>query len=200
MAWYSYTLALPVEVSLASSLNAHSDLTGYYSEDCFFVHTSSRNGAMLGLLSEILQEDQSQAESYLLKDFVKLEGQAIEQARTDIACLLERIQQDPARVSEATKTSYMPYLTLHSAEFEPIEAEYVYPSDALIRDGFYYRYPPSQVLQALANAQVSSNPNLPHDPDGESLEYLFTFLKSHLWLLQNTDPAKEVLIYGELNL
>jgi len=199
MAWYSYTLALPVDLNIAKTVNDASALTGYYSEDSPFVHTSSHNGAMLGLLSQIFALYQPQTDFYLLQDFAKLEGQALEKAKQEITQLLERIQQEPVLVSEATKTPYTPYLTLQTEGFEPIAAELVYPSDALIREGFFYEYPPEQVRQALFKAQVSTYPDLPHDPDGESLEYLFCLLKSHLWLLQAIDPSTHVLCYGELN-
>lgn len=199
MAWYSYTLALPVDLETGKTLNDASALTGYYREDGPFVHTSSRNGVMLGLLSQIFALYQPQADCYLLQDFAKLEGPELQFASEGLTQLLERIQQDPALVSEATKTPHTPYLTLQTEGFEPIAAELVYPTDALIRDGFYYEYPPEQVLRALLSAEVSNNPNLPHDPDGESLEYLFCLLKSHLWLLQVTDPSTHVLCYGELN-
>jgi len=199
MAWYSYTLALPVDLKTAKTVNDASALTGLYSEDCPFVHTSSRNGAMLGLLAQIYALYLPQSDFYLLRDFALLEGQALEKAKQAISELLARIQQNPALVSEATKTPYTPYLTLQTDGFEPLEAELVYPSDALILEGFFYGYPPEDVLQALHKALVSSHPDLPHDPDGESLEYLFCLLKSHLWLLQAINPSTHVLCYGELN-
>ncbi len=199
MAWYSYTLALPVDLNTAKSFDDASALTGFYSEDSPFVHTSSRNGAMLGLLAQIFAIYQPQTDFYLLQDFAQLQGPALEKAKQAITELLARIQQDPTWVSEATKTPYTPYLTLQTEGFEPLEAELVYPPDALIREGFFYEYPPEKVIQALHNAQVSTYPDLPHDPDGESLEYLFCLLKSHLWLLQAIDPSTHVLCYGELN-
>jgi hypothetical protein len=199
MAWYSYTLALPVDLNTVKTVDDAAVLTGLYSADSPFVHTSSRNGAMLGLLSQIYTLYLPQASFYLLQDFAKLEGPALEKAKQAITELLARIQQNPALVSEATKTPYTPYLTLQTDGFEPLEAELVYPPEALIREGFFYEYPPEKVIQALHKAEVSSHPDLPHDPDGESLEYLFCLLKSHLWLLQAIDPSTHVLCYGELN-
>lgn len=199
MAWYSYTLAVPVDLNEAQTVAASSDLTGLYQPEVPFVHTSSRNGVMLGLLSQIYDIYQPQRKPYLLQDFVKLEGQEIQRSCQDITQLLARIEQEPSLVSEATKTPYTPYITLQTEGFEPVAAEWVYPSQAVIQDGFFYEYPPAQVSKALFKAQVSSYPDLAHDPDGESLEYLFCFLKSHLWLLQQIDPKQQVLFYGELN-
>ncbi len=199
MAWYSYTLALPVDLNEAKTVAVSSDLTGIYQPDVPFVYTSSRNGVMLGLLSRIYDIYQPQRKPYLLQDFVQLERQEIQRSYQEITQLLARIAQQPSLVSEATKTPYTPYVTLQTEGFEPVAAEWVYPSQAVIQDGFFYEYPPEQVSKTLLKAQASSSPDLAHDPDGESLEYLFCFLKSHLWLLQQIDPNRQALFYGELN-
>jgi hypothetical protein len=199
MAWYSYTLAMAVDLQQATSITTANQISSLYNEASLFVHTASRNGVLLARLAQIINLCKPESDCYLLKDFAKLEGEQLEWANQEITQLLTLIQQAPERVSEATKSPYTPFLALKTEGFEPLAAELVYPADALIEDGFFYEYPPEKVKQALEKTQAASNPDLPHDPDGESLEYVFSFLKSHLWLLQSLDSAKQALFYGELN-
>lgn len=199
MAWYSYTLAMAVDLQHATSISDANSITSHYDEKSCFVHTSSRNGVLLARLAQILNVYEPQSECYLLKDFAKLEGQQLELAIQQITQLLKRISQEPEGVSEATKSRYSPFITLQTEGFEPLEMEMVYPSDGLIRDGFFYPYPPEKVTEILEKARAASYTELPYDPDGESLAYLFCFLKSHLWLLQSIDPSRQALLYGELN-
>lgn len=199
MAWYSYTLAMAIDLPQAASISDANSITSHYDEESRFVHTSSRNGVLLATLAEILNVYQPQSECYLLKDFAKLEGQQLELAIQQITQLLERIHQAPEGVSEATKSPYSPFITLQTEGFEPLAMEMVYPSDGLIRDGFFYEYPPEKVIEMLEKASPASYPDLPYDPEGESLTYLFCFLKSHLWLLKLIDPSRQALLYGELN-
>jgi hypothetical protein len=172
MAWYSYTLAMAVDLPQAASISDANSITSSYDEASRFVHTSSRNGVLLATLAEILNVYEPQSECYLLKDFAKLEGQQLELAIQQITQLLERINQVPEGVSEATRSPYSPFVTLQTEGFEPLEMEMVYPSDGLIRDGFFYPYPPEKVIEMLEKASPASYPDLPYDPEGESLERL----------------------------
>ncbi len=135
---------------------------------------------------------------YLGRKLARLQGVDLARALAHIEALLACIETNPAVVLEATKTPYTPHVFLHSKEFAPLPAEMVYPGDAVIRDGYVFEYTEDEVRQMLRAATASENPQPGNDDDGESLEYVFNFLKSHQCLLKRAIEADLTVICGEL--
>ena len=88
---------------------------------------------------------------------------------------------------------------LLSKEFKPQPAEIVYPSDAIIKGGYVLQYTEDEVRRLLNGAVASDDPRPHHDDDGETLEYVFNFLQSHLQLLRLAIDSRLVIVYGEMN-
>ncbi|MFN7966199.1 MAG: hypothetical protein U0V87_10985 [Acidobacteriota bacterium] len=199
MAWYSYTLAFAIPADDAAKISDAAALQSAWSEGTPFIHTASRNGTLLATLQAICTQWQRGDGLYLHRNFARLERNDIDAALAEVKALLDSIDNNPSIVVEATKVSYTPTITLHSAGFQPLQAEMVYPSDAVIKDGYVYLHTEDQVRKLLGEAVASQNPCPVGDDDGESLEYVFGFLKSHLRLLQMAAEEKLVVVYGELN-
>jgi len=199
MAWYSYTLACAAKPIDGASITDAQSIAEACAQDSPMVSTASRNGTLLATLRKIVEAYGWGGDLYLLRAFAKLDSNEIKAAIDSISNLLDQIDQNPALVSEATKIAYNPAVSLLSKEFEPIQAKLAYPSDAAIKEGFYYAHPPENVKELLHKATATEDPMPAEDPEGEGLEYVFGFLKSQLWLLQVADASKLMLLYGELN-
>lgn len=124
---------------------------------------------------------------------------AVQQAAFQIEALLGEMAGNPALVVEATKEPYQPTLTIHAEGFEPLPAEMVYPSDSIIKDGWVYNYSEEQVQRLLEQSCASQTPCPQDDDDGESLAFVFNFLKSHLALLRFAAESGRFVVYGETN-
>jgi hypothetical protein len=198
MAWYSHMLAFAIS-------NDHPDadpqtlLDAPIGEFDRFVYAPSRNGCVLWMLGRICEQVENGKNLYLLKDTCLLQHQAIKQAIAQLEALIQEIALNPALVVEALKEPYQPNLTLHAKGFEPLAAQLVYPDDAIIKDGWVYTYTEQQVRQLLDQSCASQTPCPEGDDDGESLLYVFNFLKSHLSLLQFAAQAGKVVVYRENN-
>ncbi len=123
----------------------------------------------------------------------------MEHSATQLEALINEIESNPALVVEATKDPYQPTLTLHAEGFEPLPAQLVYPSDAIIKDGWVYNHTEEQVQRLLSQSCASQTPCPDDDDDGESLSFVFNFLRSHLSLLRFAAQAGKVVVYGETN-
>lgn len=158
----------------------------------------SRNGVLLATVCAINDQCALRSGLYLGQKLARLQGVDLAKALEHVEALLECIDKNPGVVLEATKTPHTPHVFLHSKEFAPLPAEMVYPSDAIIRDGYVIHYTEDQVRQKLRDATASENPQPSHDDDGESLEYVFNFLKSHRRLLKLAIESDLTVVYGEL--
>jgi hypothetical protein len=136
---------------------------------------------------------------YLLEDACLLQHEAMKHSVSQIEALINEIELNPALVIEATKDPYQPTITLHAKGFELLPAQLVYPSDAIIKDGWVYNYTEEQVRRFLDQSCASQTPCPEGDDDGESLSYVFNFLKSHLSLLRFAAQSGKVVVYGETN-
>ncbi len=198
MAWYSHTLAFAIS-------DGHPDadpgtlLDVPIGEFDRFVYAPSRNGCVLWMLGRICEQALNGKNLYLLEDPCLLQHQAIKQSTAQLETLIQEIALNPALVVEALKEAYQPAITLHTEGFEPLAAQLVYLSDAIIKDGWVYTYTEQQVQQLLDQSCASQTPCPESDDDGESLLYVFNFLKSHLSLLQFATQAGKVVVYRENN-
>ncbi len=86
-----------------------------------------------------------------------------------------------------------------ASQIEPLPAEMVYPGDAIIKDGWVYNHTEEQVLRLLDQSCASQTPCPDGDDDGESLAFVFNFLKSHLALLHLAAGSGRFVVYGEMN-
>jgi hypothetical protein len=160
------------------------------------VYTSSRNGALERQLQDICEQSTSGAGLYALRNFVVLQGEALVQAMHQLQALLAEIDADPQIVREATKGRHQPSITLQAEGFQPLQAEIVYPEDAVIEHGWVYYYAADQVRRLLRDAATGKDPQPPGDDDGESLQYVFGMLKSHLALLREAHRQGLTAVYA----
>jgi hypothetical protein len=200
MAWYSHTLAFAISGDQAEvDADPRQILDGHKGDFDHFVYAPSRNGCLLWRLGCICKQASNGKNLYLLEDTCLLQHEAIKHSATQLEALINEIELNPALVVEATKEPYQPTITLHTEGFEPLPAQLVYPSDAIIKDGWVYNYTEEQVRCLLAQSCASQTPCPEGDDDGESLSYVFNFLKSHLSLLCFAAQSGKVVVYGETN-
>ncbi len=200
MAWYSHTLAYAISGDQAGvDADPRKLLDGHKGDFDHFVYAPSRNGCLLARLNCICKQASNGKNLYLLEDACLLQQNAIKHSASQIESIIKEIELNPALVVEATKEPYQPNITLHAKGFEPLPAQLVYPSDAIIKDGWVYNYTEEQVQRFLDQSCASQTPCPDGDDDGESLSYVFNFLKSHLSLLHIAAQPGKVVVYGETN-
>lgn len=200
MAWISHTLAFAITADQADvGADPRSLLDGPKRAMDRFVYAPSRNGCVLWRLGRICEQARHGKNLYLLENTCLLQHAAVQQAALQIEALLGEMAGNPALVVEATKDPYQPTLTIHAEGFEPLPTEMVYPSDAIIRDGWVYNYSEEQVQRLLDQSYASQTPCPDGDDDGESLAFVFNFLKSHLALLRFAAEAGRCVVFGEMN-
>lgn len=200
MAWYSHTLAFATSGDKAEvAADPRKLLDGHKGDFDHFVYAPSRNGCLLSQLDCICKQASNGKNLYLLEDACLIQHDAIKRSAFQIEALIDEIVLNPVLVVESTKEPYQPSITLHAKGFEPLPAQLVYPSDAIIKDGWVYNYTEEQVRRFLDQSCASQTPCPEGDDDGESLLYVFNFLKSHLSLLRFAAQSGEVVVYGETN-
>lgn len=200
MAWYSHTLAFAISGDQAEvDADPRRLLDGHTGDFDHFVYAPSRNGCLLWRLDCICKQASNGKNLYLLEDACLLQHEAIEHSASQIEALINEVELNPDLVVEATKDLYQPTITLHTEGFEPLAAQLVYASDAIIKDGWVYNYTAEQVRRFLVQSSASQTPCPEDDDDGESLLYVFNFLKSHLSLLRFAAQSGQVVVYGETN-
>lgn len=200
MAWISHTLAFAITADQADvGADPRTLLDGPKRAMDQFVYAPSRNGCVLWRLGRICEQARHGKNLYLLEDACLLQHAAVQQAALQIEALIDEMAGNPALVVEATKDPYQPTLTIHAEGFEPLPAEMVYPSDAIIKDGWVYNHTQEQVLRLLEQSGASQTPCPDGDDDGESLAFVFNFLKSHLALLRLAAGSGRFVVYGEMN-
>ena len=199
MAWYSYTLAMVLPPDRLDPAVAPKDLLAKQADLKLMVHTASRSGALLEVLRNIWRAARRSDALYLLAEEAVLNGADVQRAISQIEALLAEIEASPRIVLEATKDAYSPATMVRAEGFEPLHAQLVYPDSATVEDGWVYFYTEAQVREKLSTALISDNPCPAHDDDGQSLEYVFGFLKSHLALLRHANQNDHSLVYAELN-
>lgn len=200
MAWYSHTLAFAISGDQAEvEADPRKLLDGHAGNFDRFVYAPSRNGCLLWRLGCICKLASNGSNLYLLEDACLIQHEAAKHAASKIEALINEIELNPGLVVEAMKERYQPNITLHAEGFEPLPAQLVYPSDAIIKDGWVYNYSEDQVRRFLDQSCASQTPCPEGDDDGESLSYVFSFLKSHLSLLRFAEHSGKVVVYGETN-
>ena len=200
MAWYSHTLAFATSGDQTEvTADPRELLNGHTGDFEHFVYAPSRNGCLLWRLDSICKQATNGKNLYLLEDAYLLQHKALEHSASQIEALINEIELNPDLVVEATKEPYQPNIMLHTEGFEPLAAQLVYPSDAIIKDGWVYNYTTEQVLRFLVQSSASQTPCPENDDDGESLIFVFNFLKSHLSLLRFAAESGQVVVYGETN-
>ncbi len=200
MAWYSHTLAFTIaRDQVEPGAEPRKLLDGHKGDFDHFVYAPSRNGCLISRLGGICAHASNGRDLYLLEAVCLIHHEAIRQSAAQIEALIDEIALNPALVVEATKEPYQPNITLHTKGFEPLPAQLVYPSDAIIKDGWVYNYTEEQVRCFLEQSCASQTPCPEDDDDGESLSYVFNFLKSHLSLLRLAAQSGKVVVYGETN-
>lgn len=200
MAWISHTLAFAITADQADlGADPRTLLDGPKREMDQFVYAPSRNGCVLWRLGRICEQARHGKNLYLLENACLLQHAAVQQAAFQIEALLGEMAGNPALVVQATKEPYQPTLTIHAEGFEPLLAEMVYPSDSIIKDGWVYNYSEEQVQRLLEQSCASQTPCPQDDDDGESLAFVFNFLKSHLALLRFAAESGRFVVYGETN-
>jgi hypothetical protein len=200
MAWYSHSLGYAISADqVGVGADARQLLDSHRGDFDHFVYAPSRNGCLLLRLDQICKQASNGGNLYLLEDACLLQQNAIKGAALQLEALINEIALNPALVVEATKEPYQPNITLHTKGFEPQPAVLVYPADAIIEDGWIYNHSEEQVRRLMEHASASRTPCPDGDDDGESLPYVFNFLKSHLSLLRFAAQSGQIVVYGETN-
>lgn len=199
MAWESHTVAFAIS---SDGINADSDpqeLLATSGDSKHFVYAPSRNGCLLWRLDNICKQASQGKNLYLLENICLLNHESIADCASQIEALLQEIASNPGLVVEATKERYQPNMTLLVEGFQPQPAELIYPSEAVIKDGWVYNHTEEEVRSLLEQSFASQTPCPETDDDGESLLYVFNFLRSHLSLLRLAAQSGQVVVYGETN-
>ena len=199
MAWYSYTMARTVLTEQAANAIEARELIMRAPESQPFIHTSSRNGVLLGTLKKISAHAHTGSDLYLLREQAIVSGVEIERQHACIGALLAEIERDPELVLEATKETYEPHGTIDAVGFQPLPYELIYPPNCTVKDNWVYFYTEERVRALLASALTAPDPKPAGDDEGESLAYVFGFLKSHAWLLRAALASGHAVIYAEMN-
>jgi hypothetical protein len=199
MAWYSHTVAFAISGDGIDSDSDPRELLATSGESKLFVYAPSRNGCLLWQLENICKQAAHGKNLYLLENICLLNHEAVVNSALQIEALLQEIELNPRLVVEATKEPHRPNLTLLAEGFQPQPAELIYSSDALIKDGWVYNHTEEEVRGLLGQSCASQTPCPGNDDDGESLLYVFNFLRSHLSLLRAAIQAGQVVVYGETN-
>ena len=156
MAWYSHTLAFATSGDQAEvAADPRKLLDGHKGDFDHFVYAPSRNGCLLSQLDCICKQASNGKNLYLFEDACLIQYDAIKHSAFQIETLIDEIMLNPALVVEATKDSYQPNITLHAKSFEPLLAQLLYPSDAIIKDGWVYNYTEEQVRRFLDQSCAS---------------------------------------------
>lgn len=159
----------------------------------------SRNGALVHNLKTICADDPRWVGLYLLDDEAVLAGETL-RSQHDLLCrLIEAIDAAPGFVVEATSEPHRVHGELHTPGFEPLPFEWVYPPDAVIRDGRVYFHTEASVRALLAAAPCGVDPCPPGDDDGESLQFVFGLLKSHRALLRRALDEGAAVAFAEMS-
>lgn len=199
MAWYSFPIAAAVTRQQAAQDLPPRELLGALPQLPHYVSAASRNGVLLHTLRRIQDCTPALDSLYLLQEQAVLAGAELAQQRSRIEALLDAISKNPRLVIEATREAYTPTTTVQCEGFEPLACEVVYSPDCRIEDGWVYYYSEEQVRAMLAAAICGPDPKPATDDEGESLEYLFGFLKSHAALLRTAAEAGLCVVYAEMN-
>lgn len=197
MAWDSHLFSTAVSRDTlvdGKPLGEQTDLN-----DKYYVYASSRNGVLLGQIEQVWKQSGRTDALYLSKIYVVLSDQEIQRWLAAFTDLLTDIEAGPEIVLEATKSRYTPFTTIHAQGFEPLPAEIVYPSDAVIKDGYIYYYREDEIVGWIKNAVASHLPQPEGDDEGESLQFVFNFLKSQLALLQIALSEGLAFVHSEQN-
>lgn len=200
MSSWDTTLALAVNSSRLSADTNLSSFTALF-DDCseHAVHTSSRNDALHRKLASLCTESTHGTDLYLLRNFAVLSGAEIVRAAAQIGLLLQEIETNPQVVRLASRFQHLPSSEATSTiedwvrYYSSGEAQ----SDATIEDGWVYTYSVDDVLRILRQSSAKVDPRPDWDEDGESLEYVFGLLKSHLSLLQTAQRLQLAVVYGK---
>lgn len=198
MAWYSHTVAVAVPMTELGDEADPRVIVQQRTGTHRYVYASSRNGSLLATLKSIWTHSRCRRDVYLFNASAVLAGPEINDAGDSIQEVLSRIEEDPEIVVEGTKAPHRATTDIQAQGFRPLRAEIVYPTSATIKDGWVYYYTRDDVHSRLATAMSSSDPRPRHDDDGESLEYVFGFLKSHLSLLRFAAASQLAFVYAEL--
>ena len=199
MAWYSFTLAAVIQPpQLPESVEVR-DLLAQRLPSAPIVHTASRNGRLLHVLQAICGCARIESDLYLLKDQALLQSDALRRQHSILTALLAEIELNPWLVLDATKERYEPTGTLHAEGFQPLPYQLVYSSNAVVQGDWVYFHTEEEVRSLLTSARCGVDPVPPGDDDGESLEYVFGFLKSHEFLLRAAMEHGSAVAYAEMN-
>jgi len=174
-------------------------LSSLKEEDGHSVIALSRNGRVIGTLKEIIDLLPFGADLYLLNESCILTGESLRKSCETLESILRELEGNPGIVCRATGCSHKETTEIHSRGFKPLPATIVYPPTARIENGWVYFYTESEVVSLLRKAQVSHDPKPPRDDEGESLEFAFSLLKSHLSLLRNAVSSEMAVVFNRYN-
>ncbi len=194
------TLALAVPRDHLPAGTNLSSFTGLFDGSCqHAVHTASRNDGLHRKLESICAESVHGSDLYLLRDFAILSGAEITRAAAQIKNLLSDIEDNPQIVRNATRFRHMATRDATSTieDWVRFYSSFEAQSDATIEDGWVYTYSVDDVRSLLSKASIKDDPCPAWDDEGESLEYVFGLLKSHLSLLLMAEKLNFAVAYGK---
>lgn len=199
MAWHSYPYGAAVAPEQLTDAAEPRALLNRLAAVPHYVAAASRNGVLLQTLRALCAGASHDDALFLFADQAVLCGEELARQCARIESLLATLERDPGIVVRATRQAHAPTTTVHSEGFEPLVCEIVYGPDCRIEDGWVYFYTEDQVRTLLAAAVAATDPKPAHDDEGESLEYVFGFLKSHAALLREAAAGGLCVVYAEMN-
>ena len=132
-----------------------------------FVTSASRRGVIHSLIRAVCQHRAGSKQIYLSEAYRLLEGELIRDALRELEAFMSEVSENPRVVAQAIEGAGLAQLCTEE-----------------------------DVLRSLQNASASLDPKPSWDDEGESLDYAFGLVKSHIQLLQRALRESEVFIYA----
>lgn len=202
-----YTLALLVpngtQLPDAGNLSEIDLFRGRFYNDApeLTTTTHSRNNALAYNLERVLELSSSTKVNYFFQDFVAFQDDDLPKLINQISGLLELIKSKPELVVEATKSTrqHQELAVDKNGHMWCSNCGLTYTGDCYQVDGWVYTYRPEDILSMLENARVSM-PSVKdgNDVDGEGYGYLFSMLKTHLFLAEKALQSDMCFVFENI--
>ena len=112
--------------------------------------------------------------------------------------VLYEMEKNPTIVCMATRDKHVAETTIHGQGLEPLDATIIYSPTVRIDDGWVYYFSEAEVLSLLSKASAT-DPEASRGDEGESLEYAFALLKSHLAITQSAIASNSAVVFNRFN-
>jgi hypothetical protein len=147
------------------------------------IQTHSRNDALSYSLKSLCEASSKKFKTYHFESYFS--SHDLDSAITELKGFLYELSFSPSIAVEATKLKYQESMEISLNGFDKnIKAKVSQPKFKSIKNGWAYIYDEEEIRKLILAAPISVNPKPDFDDDGESIQYAFGVLKSHLFLLE----------------